>query len=66
MPRPPAAELHRDLARSIVEHLRATAAEPGQLLSENGLARAVGTSRAPVRGALQTLLELGVLVRRGV
>ena len=65
MPRPPAAELHRDLARSIVEHLRATAAEPGQLLSENGLARAVGTSRAPVRGALQTLLELGVLERRG-
>jgi len=64
MPRPPAAELHRDLARSIVEHLRASAAEPGQVLSETGLAQAVGTSRSPVRGALQRLLGLGVLERR--
>lgn len=65
MPRPPAADLHRDLVRAIVEHLRASAAEPGQTLSESGLAQAVGTSRSPVRGALQLLLELGVLERRG-
>lgn len=65
MPRPPAAELHRDLARTIVEHLRASSAETGQVVSENGLAQLVGTSRSPVRGALQVLLELGVMVRRG-
>lgn len=64
MPRPPAAELHRDLAGSIVEHLRAASAEPGEVLSENALARAVGTSRSPVRGALQLLLDNGVLARR--
>ncbi len=65
MPRPPAAELHRELARSIVEHLRASSAEPGLVLSESGLAGTVGTSRSPVRGALQLLRELGVVERRG-
>jgi DNA-binding GntR family transcriptional regulator len=65
MPRPPAADLHRDLARSITDHLRASGAEPGHVLSENGLAQAVGTSRSPVRGAVQVLLELEVLERRG-
>lgn len=59
-----AAELHRDLARAIIEHLRASAAEPGQVLSESGLAPAVGTSRSPVRGALQVLLKGGVVERR--
>jgi DNA-binding GntR family transcriptional regulator len=64
MPRPPAADLHRDLARSITDHLRASGSEPGHVLSENGLAQAVGTSRSPVRGAVQVLLDLGVLERR--
>ncbi|MEO3474724.1 GntR family transcriptional regulator [Roseomonas sp. CAU 1739] len=65
MSRPPATDLHRDLARSIVEHLRGSSAEPGQVLSENGLAAVVGTSRSPVRGALQMLLDSEVLERRG-
>ncbi|UPG74534.1 GntR family transcriptional regulator (plasmid) [Roseomonas gilardii subsp. gilardii] len=63
MPRPPAADLHRDLARAIVDHLRASGAEAGMPLSENALAQAVGTSRTPLRGALPILLELGVLER---
>ena len=62
MPRPPAAILHRELARAIVEGLR-TAAEPGEFLRENGLAARLGTSRSPVRGALRLLLEAGVLAR---
>jgi DNA-binding GntR family transcriptional regulator len=64
MPRPPAAETHRDLARSIVEHLRAAGTESGQTLSENGLARVIGTSRSPVRGALRVLHERGIVARR--
>ena len=64
MPRPPAAELHRDLARAIIDHLRAAAAEPGEVLTESGLASAVGTSRSPVRGALRWLLDSAVLARR--
>jgi Bacterial regulatory proteins, gntR family len=52
MPLPPATDLHRELARAIVEHLRASAAEPGQPLSESSLAQAVGTSRLPVPGPL--------------
>lgn len=63
MPRPPAAILHRELARAVVEGLRASAARPGELLSENGLAARLGTSRAPVRGALRLLLDAGVLAR---
>jgi DNA-binding GntR family transcriptional regulator len=52
--------LHRTLARSILDHLRQRAAEPGTRLAEVGLAEALGTSRAPVRGAL------GVLARHGL
>lgn len=52
--------LHRSLARSILDHLRERCAEPGTRLAEIGLAEALGTSRAPVRGAL------GVLVRNGL
>ena len=63
MPRPPAADLHRDLARAIVDYLRASGAEPGIPLSETILAKAVGTSRTPLRGALPILLELEVLER---
>lgn len=65
MPRPPAATLHRELARSIVEHLRASTAQPGQLLAETPLAEALGTSRSPVRGALQVLLDQDILERLG-
>ncbi|WP_338662441.1 GntR family transcriptional regulator [Pararoseomonas sp. SCSIO 73927] len=63
MPRPPAAILHRELARAIVDQLRSSAAHPGDLLSENDLAGCLGTSRSPVRGALQLLLEAEVLSR---
>ncbi len=52
--------LHRTLARSILDHLRQQGAEPGTRLAEIGLAEALGTSRAPVRGAL------GVLARNGL
>ncbi|TPG47074.1 FCD domain-containing protein [Roseomonas nepalensis] len=64
MPRPPAALLHRALARAIVERLRAEPDAAAEALSENGLARRLGTSRSPVRGALRLLLEAGVLARR--
>lgn len=64
MPRPPAAELHREIARAIIEQLRAASAEPGEMLSEHGLAQSVGTSRAPVRGALRLLQDARVLQRR--
>ncbi|MFC7738778.1 GntR family transcriptional regulator [Roseomonas sp. GCM10028921] len=63
MPRPPAAILHRELARAIVEGLRSSAVQPGERLSENDLAARLGTSRSPVRGALQLLLEAGVVTR---
>lgn len=59
MPRPPAETLHRTLARSIVAHLRREAVEPGTKLSESELARALGTSRSPIRGALSMLVEQG-------
>jgi len=61
VPRPPAQILHRSLARSIVAHLRSIAAEPGAILSETKLARELGTSRVPVRGALELLLEQGII-----
>ncbi|MDJ0387004.1 GntR family transcriptional regulator [Roseomonas sp. E05] len=63
MSRPPAVTLHRKLARAILAHLRTSAAEPGLRLTETMLAGAVGTSRAPVRGAIALLAELGVLER---
>jgi len=63
MPRTPAAILHRQLARTILEHLRSSGAEPGQRLTEEALAAAMGTSRAPVRGALALLTEAGVVDR---
>ena len=64
MPRPPAAKLHRELARAILGQLRDAAAGPGHPLSERDLAQRLGTSRSPVRGALQVLLDLGVAERR--
>ncbi|MCC7281563.1 MAG: GntR family transcriptional regulator [Acetobacteraceae bacterium] len=60
MARIPAEILHRSLARTMLEHLRAEAALPGMRLTEPRLAAALGTSRAPVRGAL------GVLARHGL
>lgn len=63
MSRPRAEILHRSLARSIVEELRASAAEPGARLAEAALAQRLGTSRSPVRGALGRLLEAGVAER---
>ncbi|WP_052401959.1 GntR family transcriptional regulator [Muricoccus aerilatus] len=62
MPRPPAAILHRELARAIVEGLR-TSAEPDEFLRESELAARLGTSRSPVRGALRLLLDAGVVTR---
>jgi DNA-binding GntR family transcriptional regulator len=52
--------LHRTLARSILDHLRQRGAEPGIRLAEIGLAEALGTSRAPVRGALGMLAKHGL------
>jgi DNA-binding GntR family transcriptional regulator len=52
--------LHLTLARAILDHLRQRGAEPGTRLAEIGLSEALGTSRAPVRGAL------GVLARNGL
>lgn len=63
MPRPSAVTLHRGLARSIVEHLRASGIAPGSWVGETSLAQTLGTSRAPVRGALRLLLEAGVVER---
>ncbi|MBP0445088.1 GntR family transcriptional regulator [Roseomonas sp. SSH11] len=63
MPRPSAAALHRGLARSITDHLRASGAVPGCGVGETALAQALGTSRAPVRGALHLLLQAGTLER---
>jgi DNA-binding GntR family transcriptional regulator len=61
LPRPPAEILHRRLAQSIIGHLRAAATAPGAKISETALARALGTSRSPVRGALAILLEQGII-----
>jgi DNA-binding GntR family transcriptional regulator len=63
MPRTPATILYRQLARTILEHLRSSGAGPGQRLTEETLAAAMGTSRAPVRGALALLTEAGVVER---
>jgi DNA-binding GntR family transcriptional regulator len=52
--------LHRTLARTLLAHLRQRGAAPGLHLAETALAEALGTSRAPVRGAL------GVLARHGL
>lgn len=65
MARPPAETLHRSLARAILEHLRAQGAEPGMRLTETGLASALGTSRAPVRGALGILAQHGLAAPAG-
>ncbi|WP_159997129.1 FCD domain-containing protein [Roseomonas sp. 18066] len=65
MPRTPSAIVHRTTARLLLEHLRALGAEPGARLTEESLAAAIGTSRAPVRGALAILAEAGVVLRAG-
>lgn len=65
MARPPAETLHRSLARAILEHLREQGAEPGMRLAETGLASALGTSRAPVRGALGVLAQHGLAAPAG-
>ncbi len=62
MPRAPAAILHRELALAAIEALRG--GDAASLLSEAAMARRLGTSRAPVRGAFQLLCDRGVLARR--
>lgn len=63
MSRPPASVLHATLARGILEHLRAEAVTPGEVVTEAALAAAMGTSRAPVRGALGILAQHGFMRR---
>ncbi len=60
MARGSAEQLHRNLARSILDHLHQRGAAPGSRLAEIGLAEALGTSRAPVRGALGILAKHGL------
>lgn len=55
--------------RALEENIVTLALAPGQVLSENALARSLGIGRTPVREALQRLAREGLVVvlpRRGV
>ena len=52
------------LAARIVEHLRALGLEPGTHITEQGLADRFRVSRTPVRVALGTLVDSGLLEQR--
>lgn len=54
-------ELHRQLASRILRHIRSNGAEKGDHLTEAVFQELLGTSRAPVRGAMSYLAEVGVL-----
>ncbi|MBP1847630.1 DNA-binding GntR family transcriptional regulator [Rhizobium petrolearium] len=56
-------ELHRSLADKIVRHIRTSAMEQGQHLTEASFQTLFGTSRQPIRQALGILAEQGVLER---
>jgi DNA-binding GntR family transcriptional regulator len=56
-------ELHRSLAEKIVRHIRTSAMQEGQHLTEASLQDLFGTSRQPIRAALGLLAEIGVLER---
>ncbi|WP_152613418.1 GntR family transcriptional regulator, partial [Inquilinus limosus] len=56
-----ASPLQLELARQIVERMRDEGWAPGMRVSEQALARALGVSRSPIRGALDLLVARGVL-----
>lgn len=56
-------ELHRTLADKIFRHIRTSAMEQGQHLTEASFQALFGTSRQPIRAALGILAEQGLLER---
>ena len=56
-------ELHRSLADKILRHIRTSAMERGQHLTEASLQDLLGTSRQPIRAALSLLADQDVLER---
>ena len=56
-----ASPLQLELARQIVERMRDEAWAPGMRVSEQALARTLGVSRSPIRGALDLLVAQAVL-----
>ncbi|GAA4162963.1 GntR family transcriptional regulator [Shinella granuli] len=56
-------ELHRSLADKIVRHIRTSAMERGQHLTEASLQSLFGTSRQPIRSALGILADQGIVER---
>lgn len=63
--RPAATALHRDLAQAIVEALRGENRRPGDEIAQLALARRLGVSRTPVRGAMAMLARFGVVSIEG-
>ncbi|HEY9346183.1 MAG TPA: winged helix-turn-helix domain-containing protein, partial [Inquilinus sp.] len=56
-----ASPLQLELARQIVERMRDEGWGPGMRMSEQALARTLGVSRSPIRGALDLLVAQGIL-----
>jgi DNA-binding GntR family transcriptional regulator len=56
-------ELHRSLADKIVRHIRTSAMQQGQHLTEASLQALFGTSRQPIRSALGLLADQGIVER---
>lgn len=54
-------ELHRSLADKIVRHIRTSAMERGQHLTEASFQTLFGTSRQPIRSALGILADQGIV-----
>lgn len=59
----PKSDLHIDLARRVIGFMKLNALKPGDHVTETNLAKAMSVSRSPVRGALQLLVEQGILSR---
>lgn len=56
--------LHREIAQRILVHVRMEHLPVGAHLTENSLAKVIGTSRGPIRAALTYLASEGYLERR--
>ncbi len=56
--------LHTRLAHRVLDHIRAERLPAGHHLTEQSLEGVLGTSRSPVRGALQQLQERGIVSPR--
>ena len=56
--------LHTRLAHQVLDHIRAERLAAGHHLTEQSLEVVLGTSRSPIRGALQQLAERGIVVPR--